>query len=131
MLTAKQEKYVNNLIAGMSQREAYRAAFDPKTASDETVDNKASKLLKKDKVRARYEELRGEVRQAASAAAVASAIEVEEFITAVMRGEIPDMSGRERLKSAELMAKRWGILTENMRISGATVQIVDDLSGSE
>lgn len=58
MLTQKQEKYVQGLIAGMSQREAYRAAYDAQSMKDETVDVKASLLLKQDKVRERYEELR-------------------------------------------------------------------------
>ncbi len=57
MLTPKQEKYVKNLVSGMSQRKAYKKAFDVKDMSDKNIDCKASKLLKNREVRARYNEL--------------------------------------------------------------------------
>jgi hypothetical protein len=62
-LTAKQEKFVLNVIAGMSQRSAYRDAYPNSRMKDETVDNKASKLLKNAKVRARYDELMAEAKK--------------------------------------------------------------------
>lgn len=57
---ARYEKYVQNLISGMSQRQAYRDAF-PKSKNwkDETVDSKASVLFS-GKVLARYEEIQTE-----------------------------------------------------------------------
>ena len=145
MLTAKREQYVNNLIAGMSQREAYRAAFNVKNSSDKTVDNKASKLLKEAEVWARYEELRGEVGRVASAAAVASAVEVLTEITDIAFGrkKFPaiDMFGNEhmnpvnmanRVKALELLAKHHNLLTENVKLNGsAVVRIVDDLGGGD
>ena len=58
MLTSKQEKYVNNLVKGMSQRIAYRNAYpSSKKWKDETVDSKASTLLKNEKVKERYKKL--------------------------------------------------------------------------
>ena len=57
MITPKQEKYVKNLVSGMSQRKAYKKAFDVKDMSDKNIDCKASKLLKNGEVRARYNEL--------------------------------------------------------------------------
>lgn len=56
MLNAKQEKFVQNLIDGMSQREAYRNAYNAKY-KDEAIDSKASALFKTDKVQVRYREL--------------------------------------------------------------------------
>ena len=53
MLTPKREKFVQNLIQGMSQREAYKNSFNAKNMSDRTIDNKAYKLFKTDEVRAR------------------------------------------------------------------------------
>ena len=38
MLTAKQEKFVQELIKGKSQREAYKEAFNCKNMKDETID---------------------------------------------------------------------------------------------
>lgn len=57
MLTVKQEKYVQNLVNGMSQRDAYKNSYNAKNMKDATIDNKASELFKKGEVRARYEEL--------------------------------------------------------------------------
>lgn len=53
-LTSKQEKYVQGLVAGLSQRKAYREAYDSDNMKDNTVDVKASNLLKQDKIRARH-----------------------------------------------------------------------------
>jgi phage terminase small subunit len=58
-LTTKRERFVQGLIAGLSQREAYKQAFNCTKIKDETIDNKASKLFKMDEVRARYSELMG------------------------------------------------------------------------
>ena len=65
MLTAKQEKFVQNLLQGMSQREAYKNSYNAENMLDKTIDNKASKLLKKDEVAARYKELLDDMKQTA------------------------------------------------------------------
>ena len=58
MLTAKREKFVRGLVAGLSQRQAYYEAYpNSKKWKPETVDNKASKLFKENEVLARYNEL--------------------------------------------------------------------------
>ena len=58
MLTSKQEKYVQGLVAGLSQRQAYIQAY-PKASDwkENSVDRQASTLLKNPKVLARYNEL--------------------------------------------------------------------------
>ena len=58
LLTSKQEKYVQGLVAGLSQRQAYREAY-PNSIDwkDRTVDSRASELLKKSNVLGRYNEL--------------------------------------------------------------------------
>ena len=61
MLTAKQEKFVQGLVIGLSQRQAYYEAFpNSKKWKPETVDNKASKLFKESEIRARYKILMNE-----------------------------------------------------------------------
>ena len=57
-LTAKEEKYVQGLVAGLSQRKAYREAY-PNSIDwkDRTVDSRASELFKKSNVLGRYNEL--------------------------------------------------------------------------
>ncbi len=56
-LTAKQEKFVQALISGKSQRVAYKEAYNAANMKDEVIDVRASELLKKSKVKVRYEEL--------------------------------------------------------------------------
>lgn len=57
MLTAKQERFVQELVKGKSQREAYKAAYDADGMLDKTIDSKAYLEFKKEHIRARYDEL--------------------------------------------------------------------------
>lgn len=60
-LTAKQEKYVQGLVAGLSQREAYRKAYPNSVKwKDSAVDSNASTLFKNAKVLQSYNKLMGE-----------------------------------------------------------------------
>jgi phage terminase small subunit len=61
-LTIKQEKFVQGLFAGLSQREAYKQAFNCENMKDETIDVKASELANKDKIRVRLDELKNELK---------------------------------------------------------------------
>ena len=56
-LTQRQEKFVRALIAGKSQRQAYKEAYNATKMKDETIDTRACELLKNSKVKARYNEL--------------------------------------------------------------------------
>jgi len=56
-LTTKQELFVQNLVAGQSQRQAYRQAYNAEKMTDKSVDETANKLLKNPKVTSRYREL--------------------------------------------------------------------------
>jgi phage terminase small subunit len=76
---------------------------------------------------------------------IAGADEVLRYLTAVLRGQqkepIPmlcgdgcqrlvskDVGAKERIKAAELLAKRYGLLTENVNLTGDVgVQIIDDI----
>lgn len=57
-LTQKQELFVQGIISGLPQRQAYRQAFpSSKKWKESTVDVKASELLRNGKVLVRYREL--------------------------------------------------------------------------
>ena len=58
MLTSKQEKFVEELIKGKSQREAYKAAYNTSRLKNASIDSLACRLLKSPKVKLRYEELK-------------------------------------------------------------------------
>jgi len=65
-LTPKQEKYVQGLVAGLSQRQAYiEAGYSSKNKTDNYLDVEASKLLKNPKVYQRYQDLFEEHKQKA------------------------------------------------------------------
>ena len=64
-LTTKQELFVQSLIQGYSQREAYKLAYEADNMKNETIDSKASVLFKTEKIRARYEELKNELKEKA------------------------------------------------------------------
>ena len=64
-LTPKQEKFVNGLVSGMSQREAYMSAYICSRWKPETVDSQASRTMANPKIRARYDELVAEAAEAA------------------------------------------------------------------
>lgn len=62
MLTPKQEQFAKCIaFDGMNYSDAYRNAYNTKGMSDKTINEKASLLKDNDKIRARIEELRGEI----------------------------------------------------------------------
>ena len=62
-LTIKQEIFVQRLIEGYSQREAYKFAYEADNMKDETIDKRASELFSKGEIKGRYEELKNELKQ--------------------------------------------------------------------
>ena len=62
-LTTKQEIFVQRLIEGYSQREAYKFAYNCEKMIDTTIDVEASKLLSNPKDSIRFVELKNELKQ--------------------------------------------------------------------
>ena len=62
-LTPKQEKFIMALINGMSQRQAYKFAYNCENMKDVTIDKRACELFKKDKIQLRYNQLIKEKQQ--------------------------------------------------------------------
>ena len=82
MLTAKQEKFVRNLIQGMSQREAYKKSYNAENMTDKTIDEEACKLFNSPKISTRYNELI----ERAAVAAVMTAQERLEYLSRIIYG---------------------------------------------
>lgn len=82
MLTGKQEKFVRNLIQGMSQREAYKNSYNAENMTDKCIDEEACKLFNNPKINQRYNEL---IERAANAS-VMTAQERLEYLTAIVYG---------------------------------------------
>ena len=62
-LTPKQEKFVMALINGMSQRQAYKFAYDAENMKDTTIDTRACRLFKSGKIQKKYNKLMKEKQQ--------------------------------------------------------------------
>ena len=87
MLNSKQEKFINNIVSGMSQRQAYKDAYNAKYA-DDAIDNKASKLFNKDEVQTRYKELMDKLEDEA----IMSAKERMRWLSDVVKGKVKHTS---------------------------------------
>ena len=114
MLTAKQEKFVQELIKGKSQREAYKNSYNTSKLKEKSIDELASRLFKQVKVRSRYEELMKEAIQPAVDDAESirrTIIETEIAIATANMGDlfdvVEDTDGTliQRAKSPESIAR--------------------------
>lgn len=85
MLNVKQEKFIQNIVKGMSQREAYKDAYKAKY-KDEAIDSKASTLFNLDKVQERYNELLKKTEDKT----IMSTVERKKWLTKVINGEIKE-----------------------------------------
>jgi len=102
MLTEKQEKFVQNIIQGMNQAEAYRSAYSCKNMSDNSVYVNASKLVNDAKVALRIKELREQLAKPS----IMSAQERLEWLTELINSE--EESTTDKLKAADIMNKMQG-----------------------
>lgn len=82
-LTPKQEKFIQNIVSGMSQREAYKNSYNAENMKDETIDSEASILFNDQKVSKRYQELIEELQDKA----IMSAKERMKWLTEVINNE--------------------------------------------
>lgn len=102
MLTAKQEKFVQGIIEGMSQADAYRSAYSCKRMADKTVWENASRLMADSKVKARVQELRDELMKPT----IMSSQQRLEWLTGVINSS--EESTGDKLKAADIMNKMQG-----------------------
>ena len=125
MLTAKQEAFVQNIIQGMSQADAYRSAYDASKMSDKTVHEKASLLASQDKVRARLTELRDKLANEK----IMTAQERLQWLTELVKSQ--DASNTDKLKALDIMNKMDGeyvqkIAAEVQTETTINIELVDD-----
>ena len=120
MLTAKQEKFVRNLIKGMSQREAYKNSYDAENMSDKTIDENACRLFADSKIKARYQELQERLDKATIMTAqerleylTGIILDIErEKVSVVVEGEVVETEQpadlNVKLKAIDIMNKMQG-----------------------
>lgn len=102
MLTPKQEKFVQSLIQGMSQADAYRSAYATKNMSDKTIHEAASRLVADSKVSARLAELREQTTKET----IMSAQKRLEWLTGLINDR--EVSIGDKLRAADIMNKMQG-----------------------
>lgn len=81
-LTPKQEKFIQNIVSGMSQREAYKNSYNAENMTDKTIDENASRLFNDSKVIARYKELTSKLEDIA----IMTAKERMQLLTEIAKG---------------------------------------------
>ncbi|MEG2050904.1 MAG: terminase small subunit [Oscillospiraceae bacterium] len=87
-ITDKQERFIQELIKGKSQREAYRTAYPNCKASNKTVDEMASKLIHNDKVNTRYNEIHDRLIKEAEDECIITAKEVLRELKRIGKADI-------------------------------------------
>ena len=125
MLTAKQEAFVQNILQGMSQADAYRSAYDTKRMTEKTVWESASKLMANPKVTARLKELRDEL----ASEAIMSAQKRLEWLTGIIKDD--NESTGDKLKAVDIMNKMQGEYVQKVEANVTNevvinVELVDD-----
>lgn len=121
-LTAKQEKFVQGLISGLSQRKAYRTAFPNSVKwKDETVDAKACNLLKTDKIMARYNELKEKAENLAIMTRVQRMITLSDI---AQNGKKDD----SRIRAIDTLNKMDGIYTNKIELSKPVDETVKEIT---
>lgn len=122
MLNAKQEKFVQNIVKGMTQRQAYKDAYKA-TYADKDIDSKACNLFNSDKVQARYKELMQQLEDKS----IMTAKERMQFLTKIINGEeqeafyIGEVQGK---KEADLNTKIKALDTLN-KMSGEYITKIE------
>jgi len=104
-LTVNQEKFVQELIKGKSQREAYRTAY-PRSVKwkDNVVDVKASELLKVGKVLVRYNELNDRLRKEAEDECI---VEAKDVLRELARIAFTDRTSFAKVVTAPKLIRVW------------------------
>lgn len=141
MLNIKQEKFIQNIINGMSQRQAYKDAYNAKY-KDEDIDSKASNLFNSDKVQARYKELLKELEDKS----IMSAKERMIWLTDVIQGRIKHITygseGQEyeneayindKMKAIDILNKMSGEYVTNIKgnVTLSYEEAIKEVSGND
>lgn len=107
-LTNKQEKFVQGLVKGLSQRQAYKESYNAENMKDKTIDDRAYELFKKREIKERYNELMGKLEKKA----IMSAEKRMQWLSDVIEGNqkesrtyFRDGEAYESLKEADINTK--------------------------
>lgn len=142
-LTPKQEKFCQEYIKCGNASEAYRQAYDCGNMQTKTINRRALELLDNGMITARVKTLNEEIKSKA----IASAEEIQETLTKLLRGEIQEecvtvegigegcseariikkqVTPKDRIKAGETLAKMRGYFDIKIKIDNVPI-IEDDI----
>jgi phage terminase small subunit len=125
-LTPKQERFIQNIVSGMSQREAYKEAYNAENMKDETIDTEACKLFNDHKISTRYKELIEELKNKAIMTAQERMIWLTEVIKDVQKEKVL-VEDIEISKTADLNTKMKALDILNKMSGEYTTKIEADI----
>jgi phage terminase small subunit len=120
MLTAKQEKFIQNIVAGMTQRQAYKDAYDAENMTDNSIDVEACKLFNNPNVALRYKELLEKLEHKA----IMTALDKRKMLKEI--AESSENSVLERLKAVDIDNKMAGEYVTKVQ-GDVTINKLEDL----
>ena len=122
-LTDRQEAFVQLVVGGMPQAEAYRKTYTVGRSSEAVVAKNASATLAKQNVRARYEQLLAEVRRESARRGVMEAADVLAALSEIAADEDGAYKTPDRLKALELLGKYHALFTDRHQMDGGGLRI--------
>ena len=152
-LTKNQQRLIDGLLADMTHVEAYRQAYPNSKMTNDQMSVAVANMIKNQgnrytKFALVYKKMKEEVDKKAKEASIATAIEVLQFYTAVMRNEMGEeipmlvsngelgtkvkmvqksASLSDRQKAADALAKHHGILTSKIQVDALPVIIKGEM----
>lgn len=121
MLTAKQEQFVQSIIQGKSQADAYRSAYNTVRMSDNAVYREASLLMANPKITKRLLEITSKVDQEK----VLNAQQRLEWLSDVINGTVEDADIYAKLKAVDIMNKMQGQYVQKIEGSLSVAKLED------
>lgn len=102
MLTPKQEKFCQCIVSGMSAKDSYINSYDTK-ATEQVIYNEAMKLLKREDITQRIEELRKPLENHAQTVALTDREKKRAFLWSVIEDSTESMS--DKLRAMDILNK--------------------------
>lgn len=104
----QEEKYLQGLMQGMSQREAFLFAYPERRHwKPNVIDTKASEMLKRGEIKVRYDELKKEASDANAINRDSILSRLKDFANAPL--DYDKIRPADQIRALELMAKILGI----------------------
>ena len=128
-LTVAQQAFINNIISGMTMKDAYREAYPNDTSSEQSIASSAYKLSRHPRVAQMLNDAWGQTVEALSDDLAAARRYVLRELVAHSRNDKQEGS---RLKALELLGKASGVFTQSTAEAAPVLtadQLKKELSG--